>query len=111
MRAVIFLIPGGFGLLLLVAFLQWGVRHQHAARAMIVSQSKEPRSLVTVLSTKEELEAAARRAALFERGVAARAIERAAQYEAMAAKSSDDGTNASLHHLPGGVNSEERRSA
>jgi hypothetical protein len=83
--------------------------HQREARAQNGFWIAEPRSLVTVLRTNEQLVTAARQAALFERGVAARASARAAQYEALAAESSSTEESAALHTVPsGGV---EQRSA
>ena len=56
---------------------------RRAGRSVAPAQTRQPRTLVTVLSTREQLADAAQRAALFERLVAARATARAAEYEAL----------------------------
>jgi hypothetical protein len=62
---------------------------------------KEPRTFVEVLHGQEEVEAAARRAASYERTAAALATARAARYEAMADVVLADAPRARLELLEG----------
>jgi hypothetical protein len=115
MRIVRFSFQSCIALVLLASISTWR-HHQRETSGQAVSWIAEPRSLLTVLRTNEQLVTAARQAALFERGVAARANARAAQYEALAADSSSTEESAAstegsavLHTLvPGAVDVEQR---
>lgn len=73
--------PGGAAVLVaLVGLLVW---RRHAGRAA-APHVAEPRSLVQLLTSDEEIAGAARRAASFEHQAAQRATARAVHYEALA---------------------------
>ena len=112
MRIVRFSLQSCIALVMLASISPWR-HHQREAHAPDGSWIAEPRSLLTVLRTNEQLATAARQAAMFERGVAARASARAAQYEALAADSSSTEGSAALHTVPsGGAGTDvEQRSA
>jgi hypothetical protein len=89
------LISGGF-----VALIALAIAHSlHRALPDQSTAPVEPRSLVHVLGSPEELHAAIERAANFERNVAAAALDRAGRYEdelsqpriALAAKPASEG--------------------
>ena len=80
------------------------------ARA-IAGEVHEPRSLVQVLTSPEQLEDAVRRASLFERELAARASERAQHYEAMGRPRPSETYPDNVHRLPSESSDAQRRSA
>ena len=71
----------------------------------------EPRSLVQMLTSPEQLEDAVRRAALSERALAARASERALRYEAMANPRPSESYPDNVHPLPNKSSAPQPRSA
>ena len=75
-----------------VLIVGFAVILRRSERAQVIAQTGEPRSLVRVLTTKEAIADAARRAASFERNVAVRSSERAEHYEALAADRAFDAT-------------------
>ena len=115
MRIGRFSLQSCVALITLASISPWR-HHHHEASAQNGSWVAEPRSVLTVFRTNEQLATAARQAALFERGVAAQASARAAQYEALAAESSSTeesvasaGGSAVLHTLvPAAVDAEHR---
>lgn len=107
MRIVPFLVPSAVALFGLASLSPWN--HGRHAHGVAVARIEEPRTLLRMLSTQEQLEEAARRAATFERAVAARANERVAEYEALATSARPGDTT--VHSLSNGANDDERRSA
>ena len=88
-------IVGSATAVLIVAF---AVLQGRPARAA-VARTSEPRSLVELLTTREAIADAARRAASFERYAAARSSERADHYESLAASVADEGVDATVHDI------------
>ncbi len=84
---------------------------RRAGRSAATAPTREPRTLVTVLSTREQLADAAQRAALFERLVAARATARAAEYDALLEDAAPAAATAGSRELSKGTDDDERRSA
>lgn len=71
----------------------------------------EPRSLVEMLTSPEQLEDAVRRAVLSERELAARASERALRYEAMAKPRPSESYADNVHALSTKLSAAQPRSA
>ena len=97
-HALDLVVSGGLAALVVVLFTAVLLFRGRSGRA-VVTQAPTPRSLISLLTTEEELSEAARRAASFERSAADRASARAAQYEALAEPETGLEPEATLHDL------------
>ena len=87
------------GSLAVAAIASFAVFRHCLARSVVVARVIEPRSLVEVLTNQTAVADAARRAASFERDVAARANGRAERYEALAASEVIESADATVHDI------------
>lgn len=111
MRAMVFSVPSAIALGALATVSPWNRHRRHATSSEAVAHLPEPRTLWTILETREQLAEAAHRAANFERNVAERASRRAELYEALADGTSSLESSATVHQLPKGASDATRRSA
>jgi hypothetical protein len=84
MGAIVLQLVCGGTFVVVCGFVACGRFRRRRENAAVEVWVKEPRTLIEVLHTPEQVEGAARRAATYERTAAARATDLAARYEALA---------------------------
>lgn len=104
MRNVVLSSLSGVFVMAIVVLLLSLYGRRHSKYVVEVAEVREPRSNVQVLTTAEQIEDVARRAAVFERALAASAIERAVHYETVAADQKLAMFSDDVHSLPNNAN-------